>query len=282
MHPAISPDGKELFFTSDKPGGEGGTDIYVATRTAKGWGVARSLGNMVNTPSNEGFPFMHPDGRHLFFCSKGHAGFGGFDIFVTQRDAYGNWANPINVGKPINSPSDDISICIAKDNKHGMFTSSRDGGDDDIFLFNVKTSIITPPHTVAADTLAENLFIIENFNKLIVEQRLLAGQLLLLDKFLIDKKAWAVSPTLNDKLTKLATILTNHPTLSVELVAHIGCNVSEKERVEMSLKRANVTRLALLRKGDFRKRVTAKASDARCNDGEGQWKDALLIKIIQF
>jgi outer membrane protein OmpA-like peptidoglycan-associated protein/tetratricopeptide (TPR) repeat protein len=282
MHPAISPDGKELFFTSDKPSGAGGTDIYVATRTAKGWGVARSLGNVVNTPSNEGFPFMHPDGRHLFFCSKGHVGFGGFDIFVTQRDAYGNWANPINIGKPINSPSDDISICIAKDNKHGMFTSSRDGGDDDIFLFNVKTSVVAVQQTAAADTIAKNTFIIEKLDTLLVEKRLLAGELLLLDKFLIDKKVWTISTTLDDKLEKLATVLHKYPTLSVEIVAHVSCKTSEKERSETSLKRANVTRLALLRKGDFRKRVTAKASDARCNDGEGQWKDALLVKIIRL
>jgi WD40-like Beta Propeller Repeat len=292
MHPAISPDGKELFFTSDKPSGEGGTDIYVATRTAKGWGVARSVGNAINTPSNEGFPFMHPDGKHLFFCSKGHVGFGGFDIFVTERDAFGNWKTPVNVGKPINSPSDDIAICIAKNNTSGMFTSSRDGGDDDIYMFHL------PKDTTAQQPIAQNLlaslapignidtltvtdtFIFENLPKFIEEKRLLAGQLWLLNKFNTYKKSWVVDAALNDKLMDLATILTNNPTLEIEIIAHLSCAVPEKERHAASLKRANMTRLALLRKGDFRKRITSKASEGRCKDGEGAWKDALVVRIV--
>ncbi len=132
MHPAISPDGKQLFFTSDKSRGAGGTDIWMSTRTNKGWSRPRKL-ETINTAAHEAFPFMARDGR-LFFCSKGHPGFGGFDIFVTQRDEQGRWLRPRNLGPPVNSPYDDITFFLAPDGTRGAFTSARNGSDD-IFLF---------------------------------------------------------------------------------------------------------------------------------------------------
>jgi len=135
MHPAISPDGKLLFFVSDKAGGIGGTDIYVSRKQKGRWSRPENLGEQINTDGHEGFPFMHQNGK-LYFCSKGHLGLGGFDIFVTQMDENGAWATPINLGAPINSPADDISIFIDEHEEKGLFTSSREGGDDDIFLLS--------------------------------------------------------------------------------------------------------------------------------------------------
>ena len=135
MHPTFSPDGKTLFFTSDKSG-VGGTDIFYSTLGDKGWSRARNLDAPVNTTANEGFPFMSSDGK-LFFCSKGHTSYGGFDIFVSEQDLKGNWSQPSNIGLPINSPADDISIYLSKDLTRGMFASSREGGDDDIYLFDI-------------------------------------------------------------------------------------------------------------------------------------------------
>ena len=133
MHPAVSVDGNRLFFTSDRSGGEGGTDLYVSYRNNDKWGIPKNLGEVINTPGNEGFPFMDEKGN-LFFCSKGHVGYGGFDIFVTRQNPDGSWQKPTNLGKPINSSLDDISIAIERGGRRGAFTSSRMGGDDDIFL----------------------------------------------------------------------------------------------------------------------------------------------------
>lgn len=137
MHPAISPDGKMLFFATNKGGGQGGTDIWVSIREKDGkWSKPENLGPSINTSANEGFPFMDKYGR-LYFCSKGHVGYGGFDIFFTEMTGSGMWKNPVNLGEPINSPLDDISIYVDGERKHGMFSSSRNGGDDDIFIFDV-------------------------------------------------------------------------------------------------------------------------------------------------
>ena len=147
MHPALSPDGQRLFFISDKKGGEGGTDIFMAERTDRGWTRPKNLGNVVNTVSNEAFPFVHEDGK-LYFSSKGHIGYGGFDIFFTEQQADGTWSPPVNVGKPINSATDDISIAIAPDNKSGAFSSSRKKGDDDIFLFKTSGGNSSAPYSI--------------------------------------------------------------------------------------------------------------------------------------
>jgi peptidoglycan-associated lipoprotein len=140
MHPAVSSDGTELFFSSSKGDSHGGTDIYRAKKNKNGsWSQIENLGAVINTSASEGFPFVDREGR-LYFCSKGHPGYGGFDIFVAERDEYGRWKKPKNLGKPINSPSDDISFYLFYEGLSGVFTSNREGGDDDIYFFQQQDS----------------------------------------------------------------------------------------------------------------------------------------------
>jgi len=156
MHPCISPDGRTLFFTSDKPSGEGGTDIYYSKRKKGKWGKPRNLGSKINTSMHEGFPFMHSDGK-LYFCSKGHVGFGGYDIFMTEQNENGEWKEPINLGKPINSSHDDVSIYLNTDSISGFFTSSREGGDDDIYLFKINDGPFeVSPNEIETEVVAIN------------------------------------------------------------------------------------------------------------------------------
>jgi outer membrane protein OmpA-like peptidoglycan-associated protein len=138
MHPAISPDGAELFFVSSQTGG--GADILYTRLSANSvWSAPESAGEAINTTASEGFPFMDRAGR-LYFASKGHAGYGGFDLFVSEKNSSGEWQKPINMGKPINSPLDDISLVIFRNGVSGAFSSARDGGDDDIYFFKQKDS----------------------------------------------------------------------------------------------------------------------------------------------
>lgn len=131
----FSPDEKLMFFVSDKPGGIGGRDIYYAKRLRNGrWGRAYNLGNTVNTPFDEHSVYMHPDGRTLYFSSKGHSSIGGYDIFKTVLKK-GKWSSPENLGYPINTPGDDTYFMLMPDSKVAYYCSKgRNGlGSDDIF-----------------------------------------------------------------------------------------------------------------------------------------------------
>ncbi|HEU4719372.1 MAG TPA: hypothetical protein VFU15_16120, partial [Bacteroidia bacterium] len=128
-HACLSADGNTLYFVSDRPGGFGGRDIYRVVKLPNGkWSKALNLGPTVNTPEDEDAPFIHPDQKTLFFSSKGHKSMGGFDIFFTSLNDSGKWAEPINVGYPINTPDDDIFYVTSPDGKRAYFSSVRQGG----------------------------------------------------------------------------------------------------------------------------------------------------------
>ncbi|WP_462280711.1 OmpA family protein [Salinivirga cyanobacteriivorans] len=118
-----------LYFISGREGGYGGKDIYVVHKDRRGnWGDARNLGPAINTQYDEESVFMHPDGRTLYFSSKGHNTIGGFDIFRAILGDDGKWGKPENVGMPINTPDDDLSLVLSADGRHGYFSSTREGG----------------------------------------------------------------------------------------------------------------------------------------------------------
>jgi hypothetical protein len=139
-HPALSPDGKRLYFTSDMPGGHGGTDLYVSTWVDGKWSKPLNLGNTINTEGNEMFPFVAADDE-LFFSSDGLGGLGGLDIFRAKL-GNGNAQYVANMSFPINSRKDDFGIILDKSQRSGFFASNRKRGqgDDDIYRFTY-----TPP-----------------------------------------------------------------------------------------------------------------------------------------
>ena len=107
---SVSPDGKTLFFSSNRKGGEGGLDIYYCNQNADGsWGAAINIGESINTPYNEEAPYLTPDGKTLFFISQGHNSIGGYDIFYSERVDNGQWSAPTNIGYPINTTDDDMT-----------------------------------------------------------------------------------------------------------------------------------------------------------------------------
>jgi peptidoglycan-associated lipoprotein len=138
--PAFSPDGLELYFASNRPGGFGGIDLYKATRLANSdFGNPVNLGPNINTPGNELFPRMTPDGK-FFFSSDGHPGFGKLDLFLAENDESGKQIIT-NLGENINSSNDDFGIFFTEYPKAGYISSNREGGvgDDDIYFFEDKT-----------------------------------------------------------------------------------------------------------------------------------------------
>ena len=137
-HPSLSEDGKKLYFSSDMPGGIGGTDIYVSDVNSDGsLGTPANLGNIVNTEGNESFPFIHSEEGTLYFSSDAHVGAGLLDIFAAVKDENDNIVNVINLGEPINSEKDDFAYYLSPDGLNGYISSNRKGGmgGDDIYAF---------------------------------------------------------------------------------------------------------------------------------------------------
>ncbi|WP_205503525.1 OmpA family protein [Rufibacter psychrotolerans] len=145
-HPAISPDGKTLYFVSDMPGGYGATDIYYAERQEDGsWGKPVNAGNTINTAGKEMFPAFDQAGT-LYFSSDMHPGFGGLDVFKA-KGSRSAWTKPENLRAPVNSPKDDFGMVFmrgASNAQVGYLSSNRDSpnGTDDIYSFKLLSNAV--------------------------------------------------------------------------------------------------------------------------------------------
>lgn len=134
---SMSPDGKKLYFASNRTGGLGELDLYVSELTAKGeWGKAVNLGPVINTPENEDAPFIHHDGVTLYFSSDGHPNLGNSDIFVTEF-ANGKWKKPENIGWPINTWEYDGFFTISADKKVGYYSTLKEGGQGEADIYSI-------------------------------------------------------------------------------------------------------------------------------------------------
>ena len=151
----LTADGKAFLFSSERPGGigeyhrggyfyhggyEGNTDIYVSVKTDSGWAEPVNLGPIINTPYAERSPFLHPDGKTLYFSSDGHYGLGGIDVFKSVRlsdTSWTEWSEPVNLGKDINTSGNDIAYKITTDGKLAYFSSNRPGGAGGYDIYSI-------------------------------------------------------------------------------------------------------------------------------------------------
>lgn len=123
--PSLSADGSTLYFSSDREGGVGKADIWKSERAANGeWEEPTNLGAPINTPDDENAPFIHANGRSLFYASKGLPGMGGFDLYLSQQKGR-EWSEPQNLGYPINTVSDQVGLFISADGRKAYYTDDR-------------------------------------------------------------------------------------------------------------------------------------------------------------
>ncbi|BDS14256.1 hypothetical protein [Aureispira anguillae] len=124
-HPTLSPDGRTLYFASDMKGSFGGLDIWMSNYENDSWTYPINLGKDINTEKDDAWPYIHPDGD-LYFSSKGHPGFGGYDVFRTRPLGNGvDWLPIENLGQPFNSSFSDVSFIMSDDQTQGFFSSNR-------------------------------------------------------------------------------------------------------------------------------------------------------------
>jgi outer membrane protein OmpA-like peptidoglycan-associated protein len=124
--PTLSANGNQLFFSTKRPGGFGGTDIWMSSKISpEKWSKPENLGPLINTPGDDQAPFLHVDGQSLYFMSRGHQGMGGFDLYLSRLDGNKNWGKPIHLGYPINTTADEGALCINRTGETAYFSSSR-------------------------------------------------------------------------------------------------------------------------------------------------------------
>ncbi|HEV7621922.1 MAG TPA: OmpA family protein [Flavisolibacter sp.] len=142
--PCLSPDKRDLYFASRRPGGYGGSDIYVSHMQANGkWGEPENMGSEINTAGDESSPFIHADNQTLYFTSNGLPGYGEEDIFIIRKDDSGKWSKPENLGYPINTINHEGTIFIASDGHTAYYASDKSDskGGLDIYSFEMRPDI---------------------------------------------------------------------------------------------------------------------------------------------
>ncbi|MCE2502858.1 MAG: PD40 domain-containing protein [Chlorobi bacterium] len=157
--PAISSDGRTLYFVSNRPGATGGyedTDIYISNKQADGtWSRPKNLGEPINTAKREDSPFIVPGGNALYFSSEGHPGYGGLDFFISHKKDNQTWGRPVNLGNEFNTPDDERFIAVPAAEDVIYFAKSGNDGKLDLYMARKQTrstSVIITGNVQKAET----------------------------------------------------------------------------------------------------------------------------------
>ena len=241
--PCLSLDGNELFFASRR---NGNADLYHCFRDENGrWSEPESLGIVINTKGIEMAPFIHPDGKTLYFSSDTHAGMGGYDLFMSRRNEKGEWSEPLNLGYPINTPGDEINFIVAADGHTALISSIRDGGYGgyDIYSFQLKEDDLKPEAVNVYD------YVVEDLNP---------GTVVQLVNIQFEFNSAALTENSEEGIKMLKVFLESHPEIAVELAGHTDDVGSDAYNLKLSQERAEVVRQALMDIGVASERLSAK------------------------
>ncbi len=152
--PAISCDGKTMYFTSTRKGNIGGSDLWISSLADDGlWDPPVNMGADINTKGDEEAPYIAPDGKTLYFSSNGWPGFGDSDIFRTVLQEDGSWSKPVNLGSTVNTPYREAGIVVSPDGGKAFYASSQDGGLGglDIYSIDINKDIAPEETNVMVD-----------------------------------------------------------------------------------------------------------------------------------
>ncbi len=255
-HACVSPDGKRLYFTSNRKGGQGALDIYVSEKDEKGdWGKAVNIGPLINTPYNEESPFIADDNITLYFSSQGHSTMGGFDVFYTVLRPDGTWTIPENLGYPVNSTGDDINF-VPVDSKDNMFVAARLNENNQLvvqhirFLSNEEMQLLAdkkeepeekpapkvPPRALARGE--EHIAMTTPANNALVINHIMFGY-----------NSTDLSADAKEEVDRLYMIMDQYKDLTVELVGHADAKGSDAYNLALTEKRSGAVGRYLIEKG---------------------------------
>ena len=147
--PTISANGKNIVFSSNRPGGRGKIDLWQTTRQANGkWTKPENLGPLLNTGGEDQTPFLHPDGQTLYFSSDSLPGMGGKDIYFSRRQPDGAWGAPQNLGYPINTKGEDVMLTVSLDGRVAYYATNRPGGKGRLDMYSFELPAYARPQAV--------------------------------------------------------------------------------------------------------------------------------------
>jgi outer membrane protein OmpA-like peptidoglycan-associated protein len=169
---SFSADGKTLYFSSNRPGGYGGQDIYVSKLNGMDeWGTAVNLGPSINTPYNEEYPFISYNDSVLFFSSQGHLNIGGYDVFYSIKKDSNNWKQAINMGAPVSTSDDDLFYFPMENGLHGLMSRLEDGTNTsyDIFRYQYIDFPNTPRYRLRGSVKDSIQMVYDDFLVMVVD-----------------------------------------------------------------------------------------------------------------
>jgi outer membrane protein OmpA-like peptidoglycan-associated protein len=166
----ISPDGQKIIFASNRPGGRGDLDLYMAQLNTSGdWGKAVNLGSVINTHGNEDAPFLTQDGKTLYFASDGHVGLGEYDIFKSEL-VDGKWQKPVNLGYPINTPEYESFFVMGSDNHTAYYSTSREDRIGNTDIYQITFLPDEKPHVIEEKKEEKKEVVLASSEPVVVEQ----------------------------------------------------------------------------------------------------------------
>ncbi|APU67540.1 MAG: OmpA family protein [Bacteroidota bacterium] len=233
-HPSLSADGSKLYFSSDMPGGSGSFDIYVVDVNEDGtYGEPRNLGPGVNTAHRDQFPFISSQDT-LYFSSDGRQGFGNLDIYKSG----GDFSESENLGKTINSGSDDFAFVIKEDQEKGFFASNR-RGTDNLYQFVREDNELIPAPTKTDPTSGNQTIPVDG------------------SKIYFDFDKATIKPESKPVLDSVVTYMNQYPNINVKVESHADARGTDKYNMDLSERRAAATVDYLVEHGIDRSRLTS-------------------------
>ena len=247
--PSISSDGKTIFFTSNRPGGKGGMDIWKTEMISEGvFSEPVNLGNVINTPFDELSPFIHFDQKTLYFSSDGHLGMGGKDLFYSKIQQNGKWSTPVNLGYPINSFQDESGIFINAQGNAAYFASDRTGGFGglDIYCFELEESLRPEPVLFTVEFIEKQ----DDTSPLMeVLDTIKIGDVFILPNIFFEFAQSNLLPDSYSELQRLLVYLTKNEMVKIEIGGHTDNQGSDVYNQKLSTERARTVYRYLIDKG---------------------------------
>lgn len=246
--PCVSYDGKELYFVKRNKH-LGTSDIYVSKKDdSGGWLKPQILSRAINTEGNEMAPFLHHDGKTLYFSSDEHKGMGGYDLFVSRRDTNGEWTNPVNLGYPLNTSEDEINIVISNDAKKAFISVLNTKSESfDIFEFDLDDEF--RPELIEIEVPTDEEFYASAIDR---------GETVVLKNIYFEFDSAELTEDSEEGINIILSFLNNNPDVKILLEGHTDNVGSEEYNMSLSERRAESVKNALVDKGVSAERIKAK------------------------